>query len=78
MSNTERDERGWGFSFGEFYNSASRQAPGQTIDVEVEPEGMGIRVDEGRGYCAQTTNAYVPMDVVIRLIERAGYTVTRS
>ena len=73
----ERDERGWAVETSEFMNCASRQRRGSSVEVTLDKEDLEVRVDEGSGYLSQTTTAYVPLDILVRMLQHAGYKVER-
>ncbi len=77
----DRDERGWAVDISEWSNSADRQRPGQTVDIDfdvIDPASFYIRIDEGSGYSSQSCSTFIPIDIVVRMLEHAGYTVTRN
>lgn len=73
-----RDERGWEF---DLYNlpgaaGANRQHRGSHADVDLDENGLEVRIDEGSGYMAQSCSLTIPLDVMVELFTRAGFTVT--
>ncbi len=60
-----------------FMNSASRSAHGTSAEVYMEPECIEVHAEVGSGYTRESTNVSIPMEVVIRMMEHAGYTVSR-
>lgn len=67
----------WSVDCGEHYNSAGYNGRGPSIEIDVDNETINVRVDEGSGYMAQQTTCNIPIEVMVRLIEHAGYVVTR-
>lgn len=63
----------WRMEQGEFYNGAACGG----CEVVMDREHMQVDVEQGSGYMREHTTAYVPMEVIIRMMEHAGYTVTR-
>ncbi len=77
--NAYRDERGWVVDPGEYMNMASHTTSDSTVEVSIDSyNDICVEVDEGHIFERQQTNAYIPIDVMIRLLERAGYVVTRG
>lgn len=68
----------WNFETTRFMNCASNRNRAQTTEVSVERDHIEVRAEVGSGYCREETTAYVPMEVIIRMMEHAGYTVTRA
>jgi hypothetical protein len=73
---TERDERGWELEQSEFMNSARSGRRG--VDVCVDNDTVQVDVEQGSGYMREHTTAYIPLDIMIRLLEHAGYTVAKK
>jgi hypothetical protein len=63
----------WTFEQSEFMNFAREGG----VEVCVDNETVQVDVEQGSGYLREHTTAYVPMEVIIRMMEHAGYTVTR-
>ena len=75
---TERDERGWAVELSEFMNYASQERRGRSVEVSVDPDGIEVRIEEGSGYMSQSCSATIPIDILIRLMQRNGYRVERE
>lgn len=74
--NDNRDERG--YSVPGSGPSVSRSHRGTEVEVDMEPDGMWIRMEHGSGYMRETCSGFVHMDQVVRMMEAVGYTVTRD
>jgi predicted metal-dependent hydrolase len=63
----------WVFEQSEFINAVHTAR--HNIEVIVDREHVEVVVDEGSGYLSQHTTAYVPIEIMVRLLEHAGYSV---
>jgi hypothetical protein len=61
----------------EFINSAERRSRGQTTTVTYEHGRFEVWTESGTGYCRESTTVYIPGAVIIRMMEHAGYVITR-
>ena len=72
-----RDERGWELPDDwRYYNSATRTTRGQTTELSLDELGLEVSCEIGSGYMRESTKEVVPLDVLVALLERAGYVVT--
>jgi len=72
--------REWQFEQSGFMNRAwvaAEPAWVGSVEVTVEPESVGVEVVQGSGYLREQTNASIPVEVLVRLLEHAGFSVTR-
>lgn len=70
---SERDERGYVFPYGDAY---VRRTIGWTdVELDLNSEGLDIRIDQGTGYLAQSCSTFIDMDVLVELLHRAGMEV---
>lgn len=67
----------WTFKQEQFFNEASRSVNGQTTEVTVTEVDVDIVTTVGRGFLAETHSSYVPIEVLIKLLEHVGFSVTR-
>lgn len=65
---------GWNVETTRFYNAATHGG----VEVCMESDHVQVDVTQGSGYMREQTSAYIPMEVIIRMMEHAGYTVTRQ
>ncbi len=74
---SDRDERGYSFPYD---NQAyvTRRTRLTEVEMDFDADGLAITVESGSGYGSMTCNAVIHTDVLIELMNRAGYTVTRS
>jgi hypothetical protein len=75
---SERNEQGWRIEESEWCNSASREGRGQSVELEVDETGVSVLIEEGSGYCSQRCNAFIPNEIMIALLRKAGYTVSHT
>jgi len=70
-----RDSRGWALdSFGA---GATRQGRGQSVDLTIDDSGdLEVRIDEGSGYMSQSCSTWIPREILVRMLEQAGATIT--
>ena len=74
MSDEEVIEiEGWRVDLNQFYTHAERR---QTV-VEVDSDSLCVNAEEGSGYMREQITTYVPLPVLFRLLEAAGYSVSR-
>lgn len=52
---------------------AVRRARSSLHEVDVDDDGMTIRLEEGTGYMRADCDTHIPMAVLVQLFERAGY-----
>jgi len=67
----------WNIETTRFMNSASNRNRCQTTEVSMERDHIEVNAEVGSGYCREQTSAYIPMEVIVRMMEHAGYVVTR-
>lgn len=68
----------WKMDCSEFMNGATMSSPGRSVDVNVDPQGIEVRVEEGGStYERQSTSTYIPMDVIVQMLEHMGFSVKR-
>jgi hypothetical protein len=63
----------------EHTNGAHRSTRGTSVDVDVFDDGSTVYVDieQGSGYMGQRCSTTIPIEVLVRLLERVGFSVTR-
>ena len=75
----ERDERGYEAPYvGVGMNYVTRETRGGSAEFDMDEEGMEIRIEQGSGYMRESCQTYLHMDILVAMMERAGYTVTRN
>lgn len=52
--------------------SASVSKPGHEVEIEIDDDSLEVRIDEGRGYMAHSMAAYIPIEVLRRLLDAAA------
>ncbi len=67
----------WRYEQDEFRNFANFTTPGQEVEIIVDREVVEVQVIRGRGYMREETTAYVPVEVMVRMLEHAGFDVVR-
>lgn len=72
---TQRDERGYEVPF-ESEGYVERHTRGSFADFSMTPEGLEVRIEEGSGFMQQSCSTFIHTDILILLLERAGYEVT--
>lgn len=75
MSN--RDERGYEVPY-EGQNYVTRSHRGTEVELDMDAEGLEVRIEQGSGYMRESCSTYVHMDVLLRMLAQAGYVVTKS
>ncbi len=71
---TQRDERGYEVPFeGEGY--VERRSRGSFADFSMTTTGLEVRIEEGSGFMQQACSTFIHTDILILLMERAGYVV---
>lgn len=76
---TGRDERGYAAPYVDVgMNYVSRSFRGTDSEYDMDEDGLDIRLETGSGYNMQSCQTFLHMDVLIAMMERAGYTVTRN
>jgi hypothetical protein len=74
----------WEEDPSEFFIGATRRVAGEHHEIVMDTNvitrttSLEVRVDGGSGYETYTATSTIPIDLLIRLIERSGYTVTRG
>lgn len=72
---SERDSRGWALE--PFGAGATRLTRGQEVNVSIDDNGdIDIRIDEGSGWLSQSCSTWIPRDILVRMLEQAGATIT--
>ncbi len=72
---TQRDERGYEFPFeGQSY--VTRAGRHYEAEFSIETTGLEVRIEQGSGYMQESASAHIHTDILIQLLERAGFTVT--
>ena len=71
------DIEGYNVDCTEFMNTAARSSRGQETEVTLDNGSFEVRAEVGSGYMRESTNSYIPVAVIIRMMEHAGYVVTR-
>lgn len=67
----------WTILYGGDY--ATHNARGGDAEVELDHErGLYVRLEEGSGYMAQSCSHRIPLAVLLRLMENAGYRVEKA
>jgi hypothetical protein len=51
--------------------SASFQRTGKNVELEIDGDDLEVRIDEGYGYSACNTVAWIPLDLLRKLLEGA-------
>lgn len=70
----EQQLEAWTIYFGG--DSATHGDRLGSAEVDFDPErGLYVRLEEGSGYMAQSCSHRIPLAVLIRLMENAGYRV---
>ena len=72
-----RDERGWeidGYSYPDT-SSANCQTRGRQVDVDLDVNGLFVRIDEGSGFDTQSCSTTIPFNVLVAMLNRLGFTV---
>ena len=62
----------WEFEQGEFENRASRNG----VELYVDGDSLDIYTSSGSGYLRHDERTYIPIEVIKKLLEHAGYKVT--
>jgi hypothetical protein len=72
-----RDKRGWEIDDYSLQDtsSANCQTRGSYVDLDFGESGLVVVIDEGTGYMAQSCSATIPIDVLVELLTRVGFTV---
>jgi hypothetical protein len=74
---------GWTVNSSEFTNNATRQYCGEDVEVSFEEcslthaHTVDVSIRGGWGYETYSAAASIPMNVLVLILERAGYTVSR-
>lgn len=56
---------------------AVQRARSSLHEVEIDDDGLTVRLEEGREYMRSSCDTHIPMAVLVQLFERAGYEVQR-
>ena len=75
MSN--RDERGYEVPY-ESENYVTRTHRGTEAELSMDPDGLEVRIEQGSGYMRESCQTFVHMDVLLGMLAKAGYTVTKN
>lgn len=73
----ERDERGYEQPY-EGQNYVTRTTRGTEVELDMDAEGLEVRIEQGSGYMRESCSTYVHMDVLLRMLAQAGYVVTKN
>lgn len=75
---SERDERGYEVPYESVgMNYVTRSHRGTEVELDMDEGGLEVRIEQGSGYMRESCSTYVHMDVLVRMLERQGYTVTK-
>ena len=61
----------------EFRNCATHQPRGGMVEADLDGDTLQIDHEQGSGYCREKTTTYIPVEVLVKLLEHAGYTVEK-
>jgi hypothetical protein len=72
-----RDERGWEINDYSLQDtsSANCRTRGSYVDLDLDENGLAVVIDEGSGFMAQSCSTTIPIDVLVELLTRVGFTV---
>lgn len=45
---------------------------------DMDERGLEVRIESGTGYMRSSNDIFLHMDVLLRMLERQGYTVTKN
>ena len=77
MAQEDNTVKGW--TFYESMTGAYRNDAVADCEIDVDEEGIQIRCQEGgSSYSSQQTSANIPIEVMAKIMEQAGYTVTKD
>lgn len=74
---SERDERGYQVPY-EGQNYVTRVHRGTEVELDMDAEGLEVRIEQGSGYMRESCSTYVHMDVLLRMLTQAGYRIERD
>jgi hypothetical protein len=74
MSN--RDERGYEVPY-EGQNHVTRVDRGAEVTLDMNEDGLEVRIERRHGYIRESRSTFVHMDVLLRMLDQAGYAVTK-
>lgn len=57
-------------------NTAILSGQGASVEVQLDHDGISVDAEQGSGYMRERVTSFVPMSVLLRLLECAGYKVT--
>lgn len=55
---------------------ARRRSPSMHQEVDVDADGMSVRLEAGSGYMRVDLDTHIPMTVLVELFRRAGFAVS--
>ena len=77
MAQEDNTVKGW--TFYESMTGAYRNDAVADCEIDADEEGIQIRCQEGgSSYSSQQTSANIPIEVMAKIMEQAGYTVTKD
>ncbi len=75
---TQRDERGYSVNASEFVNNVSRVTRDRRVELDMDGNGLTVTIEEGKNLHGRSVcNTFVHADVLVDMLKRAGYTITK-
>ena len=81
MANEARED-GWVLNQNDFQNDADRPNTGlrrryDNVETSLDDGGLSVTIEGGYSYESYTAGVTIPMDILISMLNHAGYDVTR-
>lgn len=68
----------WKLEQTQFRNVAFANTRSGLVEADIEDETLQVDVENGSGYLREHTTAYIPVEVLVKLLTHAGYRVEKS
>lgn len=68
----------WKLEQTEYRNVATQKTRSGLVEADFEEPNLQVDVENGSGYLFEHTTAYIPVEVLVKLLTHAGYTVEKA
>ncbi len=67
----------WTSDQSEHLNHYVRLERSGSTDLYMEADSLEVTIINGRGYCREETTSYIPMEVLLSMLQHQGFKVTK-
>ncbi len=68
----------WTLDLGTYRTAATRSRRGETVDVDLDDDGLDVDAEAGSGYLREHTKVHVPLPVLLQLLEARGLVPSKA